>query len=99
MSTARMNFLKRNLKIRCLVRSTVTVSREINRYCETMLKDPQKRFKYLDIPQEFWMPQKNRLPLLTSFFRAYHCVQASSSESERLFSKAGLLMPSKGAYL
>ncbi|KAG0214989.1 hypothetical protein BGX33_001604 [Mortierella sp. NVP41] len=42
------------------------VSHEINRYCETMLKDPKKRFKYLDTPQEFWMSKEKILPLLVS---------------------------------
>ncbi|KAF9536175.1 hypothetical protein EC957_012262, partial [Mortierella hygrophila] len=38
-------------------------------------------------------------PMMAQLARGYLAVQATSSESERLFSKAGLLLPAKKANL
>ncbi|KAF9080141.1 hypothetical protein BGX29_005599, partial [Mortierella sp. GBA35] len=68
---------------------------ELLRYTAMVLLDPAGFDDYLDTPQAFWKEVQPDLPLLARLFCAYHCVQATSSESERLFSKAGLLLSAK----
>ena len=71
------------------------VNEELMKYNIMMLKDTNMAARFLDKPEDFWKKADTRLPLLAALARAYLSVQATSSESERLFSKAGLLLPSK----
>ncbi|KAG0377890.1 hypothetical protein BGX24_005215 [Mortierella sp. AD032] len=71
------------------------VDKELMKYNTMVLKDTNKLAKFLDMPEDFWKKAETRLPLLAALARAYLSIQATSSESERLFSKAGLLLPPK----
>lgn len=68
---------------------------ELKVYNALAIKNPEMTAKYLDRPEDFWKSAEGRLPLLAALARAYLSIQATSSESERLFSKAGLLLPPK----
>lgn len=72
---------------------------ELARYAQTVFEDPAGFGDYLDTPHAFWKEVQSDLPLLARLFCAYHCVQATSSESERLFSKAGLLLSARKSSL
>lgn len=68
---------------------------ELDMYFEMVIENPTAFAKALDTPHVFWRDLEETFPLMSMLARAYHCVQATSSESERLFSKAGLLLPPK----
>ncbi|KAF9114343.1 hypothetical protein BGX30_006644, partial [Mortierella sp. GBA39] len=68
---------------------------ELSRYFKMVIEDPKSFVDALDAPQVFWRELEETFPLMSVLARAYLCVQATSSESERLFSKAGLLLPAK----
>uniref|UniRef100_A0A1I8B9I1 Dimer_Tnp_hAT domain-containing protein n=1 Tax=Meloidogyne hapla TaxID=6305 RepID=A0A1I8B9I1_MELHA len=42
-------------------------------------------------PSDYWKVNSEKWPLLGKLVRKYHCAPATSSESERLFSTAGLI--------
>ncbi|KAF9929142.1 hypothetical protein FBU30_001819 [Linnemannia zychae] len=80
------------------LRSTTHVSMahsEMVRYSELVSSDPSGLVCYLKTPEQFWKEVAVDLPLLSRLFCAYHCAQSTSSESERLFSKAEQLLPVK----
>jgi len=58
-------------------------------YCQS--KDNMKKF--LDCPQDFWLQQHTTcLQEVVSIALSYLCIQATSSDSERAFSRAGLIL-------
>jgi len=66
----------------------------LSNYASTIANDPDNFLKYKDSPQAFWikMQQERGFQDLADLARSYLCIQATSAESERLFSKAGLIL-------
>ncbi|KAF9579727.1 hypothetical protein BGW38_003897, partial [Lunasporangiospora selenospora] len=64
--------------------------------CETS-HHKEQRAQFIEIPQDYWRLDRNneRLRDLARIARIYLCFQATSSESERLFSKAGRVLSSR----
>ncbi|XP_028408650.1 zinc finger BED domain-containing protein 1-like [Dendronephthya gigantea] len=61
------------------------LSREIEQYLKYSVIDGDEN------PLEWWRRNEREFPLLSQLGKKYLCIQASSSPSERLFSKAGLI--------
>ena len=43
-------------------------------------------------PNDFWKERQREFPVLTLLARKYHCIDSTSCEPERIFSRAGFLM-------
>ena len=72
---------------------------EFSDYFNTITSDIHTYASALDNPQDYWRDMADTYPMMAQLARCYLAVQATSSESERLFSKAGLLLPPKKANL
>ncbi|GJJ75808.1 hypothetical protein EMPS_08166 [Entomortierella parvispora] len=55
--------------------------------------------KFMDCPQDFWLQHRSNESLMSlcSIALSYLCIQATSSDSERAFSQAGLILDKKRA--
>lgn len=69
-------------------RLTLTIDAEISQYENTF------SMIYEDNPLSFWKNYEQRLPLLASIARKYLAIPASSSPSERAFSRFKFITPS-----
>ncbi|KAF8975985.1 hypothetical protein BGZ52_008406, partial [Haplosporangium bisporale] len=72
-------------------------SYQVAAYSMRVTKQPTLYTKYKEAPQDFWenwgnYPESRELSQLA---RSYLSIQATSSESERLFSKAGRLLSAR----
>ncbi|KAG0282884.1 hypothetical protein BGZ96_012736 [Linnemannia gamsii] len=72
---------------------------EVTDYLDTITSDIDIYAPALDNPQDYWRDMEDTYPMMAQLARSYLAVQATSSECERLFSKAGQLLPAQKANL
>ncbi|KAF8981140.1 hypothetical protein BGZ46_003194 [Entomortierella lignicola] len=69
----------------------------VEAYCLNVKENSDALKYYMDIPQDYWRDRgsKPHYVKLAEIARSYVCIQATSNDSERLFSKAGQVISAR----